>query len=195
MGSEMCIRDSNNYRPISILPVTMKIFEKVVYQQVVNFLDLCNILSSSQSGLRNAHSTDTAVICVSDFILGELSKGNYVGAVLVDLKKAFDTVDQQILLKKLFCHGFRDISFDWFNSYLSDREQCTILDATLSTFLPEDPFGVPQGSVLGPLLFLLYINDINHSINPQKTYHHLYADDTIIIQSSKTPAQLKIGMN
>ena len=90
---------------------------------------------------------------------------------------------------------FRDISFNWFNSYLSDREQCTILDATSSTFLPEDPFGVPQGSVLGPLLFLLYINDINQSINPQKTFHHLYADDTIIIQSSKTPAQLKIGMN
>ena len=66
---------------------------------------------------------------------------------------------------------------------------------TSSTFLPEDPFGVPQGSVLGPLLFLLYINDINQSINPQKTFHHLYADDTIIIQSSKTPAQLKIGMN
>ena len=108
--------DPNNYRPISILPVTKKIFEKVVHQQVVDFLDLSNILSSSQSGFRNAHSTDTAVICVSDYILDELSKGKYVGAVLVDLKKAFHTVDHEVLLKK-FCHGFRDISFHWFNSY------------------------------------------------------------------------------
>ena len=98
----------------------MKIFEKV-HRQVVDFLDLSNILSSFQSGFRNAHSTDTAVICVSDYILDELAKGCYVGAVLIDLKKAFDTVDPQILLKKVFCNGFRDTSFDWFQSYLTDR--------------------------------------------------------------------------
>ena len=90
----------NNYRPISILPITMKVFEKLVHEQVSSFLDNNKILSPSQSGFRYGHSTDTAVICVSDFILDELAKGNYVGAVLVDLKKAFDTVDHQILLKK-----------------------------------------------------------------------------------------------
>ena len=95
--------DVNNYRPISILPIAMKVFEKVVHYQVYDFLDSSKILSSSQSGFRHGHSTDTAVICVSDFILKELGKGKYVGAVLVDLKKAFDTVDHQILLKKLFC--------------------------------------------------------------------------------------------
>ena len=103
--------DVNNYRPISILPITMKIFEKVVHRQVSDFLTSSKILSQSQSGFRNSHSTDTAVICVSDFILEELGKGKYVGAVLVDLKKAFDTVDHKILLKKLFCYGFRDTSF------------------------------------------------------------------------------------
>ena len=79
------------------------------------------MLSTSQSGFRHGHSTDTAVICVSDFILKELGVGKYVGAVLVDLKKAFDTVDHKILLKKLFCYGFRDVSLDWFESYLSDK--------------------------------------------------------------------------
>ena len=93
--------DVNNYRPISVLPITMKIFEKIVHYQVSDFLDQCDILSKSQSGFRNSHSTGTAVFCVSDYILEELSKRNYVGAVLVDLKKAFDTVDHEILLKKL----------------------------------------------------------------------------------------------
>ena len=85
----------------------MKVFEKVVHEQVSLFLDENKILHPSQSGFRYGHSTDTAVICVSDFIFEELAKGRYVGAVLVDLKKAFDTVDHQILLKKIFCHGVR----------------------------------------------------------------------------------------
>ena len=184
----------NNYRPISILPITMKLFEKIVHEQVSNFLDINNILNPSQSGFRYGHSTDTAVICVSDFILDELAKGRYVGAVLVDLKKAFDTVDHKILLKKVFCYGVRDVSFDWFESYLSEREQCSVIDGSLSSLTSEEAYGVPQGSVLGPLLFLLYINDIFDCINPTKTFCHLYADDTIIVQSSKTPLSLKSGL-
>ena len=182
--------DVNNYRPISILPITMKIFEKVVHSQVSDFLDSSNILSQSQSGFRNKYSTDTAVICVSDFILEELGKGKYVGAVLVDLKKAFDTVDHKILLKKLFCCGFRDTSFAWFESYLSDRVQCTLLGDVCSDLMDESAYGVPQGSVLGPLLFLLYINDIGQSIN-STAFHHLYADDTIIVISADSPLRLK----
>ena len=185
--------DVNNYRPISILSVSMKVFEKVVHNQVYEFLKTSNILSENQSGFRNSHSTDTAVICVSDFILEELGKKKYVGAVLVDLKKAFDTVDHKILLKKLFCHGFRDCSFDWFESYLSDRVQCTVLEGTQSSFTDENPYGVPQGSVLGPLLFLVYINDIGKSIQPS-TFYHLYADDTIIIQSADTPDELTLSL-
>ena len=103
--------DPNNYSPISVLPIAMKVFEKVVHRQVTDFLDENHLLSNSQSGFRNSHSTDTVVTCVSDYILSELSEVKHVGAVLIDLKKAFDAVDHQILLKKLFCYGFRDMSF------------------------------------------------------------------------------------
>ena len=101
---------------------------------------------------------------------------------MIDLSKAFDTVDHTILLKKLFCYGFRDTSFDWCKSYLECRQQCVNVNGTLSDFLEEKPFGVPQGSVLGPLFFLLYINNIQSAI--LSSYFHLYADDTIIIQGS-----------
>ena len=183
----------NNYRPMSILPITMKIFEKIVHIQVSEFLDECDLLSKSQSGFRNIHSTDRAALCVSDYILEELSKGQNVGAVLVDLKKAFDTVDHEILLKKLFCLGFRDVSFDWFQSYLSSRFQCSVVGEKESSLPREDHFGVPQGSVLAHLIFLIYINDIFSCINPL-TFCHLYADDTIIIQSAKTSEELRTGL-
>ena len=185
--------DVNNYRPISILPITMKVFEKIVHFQVSEFLERNKIISQFQSGFRNGHSTDTAVSFVSDFILEEVAKKKYVGAVLIDLKKAFDTVDHMILLKKLFCFGIRDVPFDWFQSYLSDREQCTMVGDSKSSFLDEGKYGVPQGSVLGPLLFLLYINNIFDCIHPQ-TFCHLYADDTVIIQSAKDPQSLKEGL-
>ena len=137
-----------NYRPISILPITMKIFEKVVHSQVSDFLESCKILNPSQSGFRNAFSTDTAVAHVSDQILKEHGKGRYFGAVLINLKKAFDTVDHQILLKKLFCYGFRDTSLGWFESYFNNREQCTLVGDTSSSFVYEDPFGVSQARLL-----------------------------------------------
>ena len=111
-----------------------------------------------------------------------------LAAVLIDLSKAFDTVDHNILLKKLFCYGIRDSAFDWCESYLSDRQQQVLINDTLSDFMFEQPYGVPQGSVLGPLFFLLYINDIDKAI--KFSYYHLYADDTIIIQSSNNSSCL-----
>ena len=186
--------DLNNYRPISILSISMKIFEKIIHRQLYDFLSQHNIISRYQSGFRDSHSTETAVIHVSDYILDQLSQGKFVGAILVDLKKAFDTVDHRILLKKLFCYGVRDISFDWFESYLNDRSQCTILNGIQSDFINEEAYGVPQGSVLGPLLFLIYINNINESIH-ESSVCHLYADDTIVIQSFDSQNSLHEGLS
>lgn len=184
--------DVNNYRPISILPVVMKVFEKIVHEQMVEFLLENNLLNCKQSGFRKLHSTSTAAIDVSDYILNEMGKGKYVGAVLIDFKKAFDTVDHKILLKKLYCYGFRDGSFDWLESYLSNRHQVTLVNNTMSDVISEESYGVPQGSVLGPLLFLVYINDLESAIH--NSYFHLYADDTIIIQSCNSPIELKSAL-
>ena len=117
-----------------------------------------------------------------------MNKNKFVGAVLIDLKKAFVTVDHKILLKKLWCYGFQNQSFEWFESYLTSRQQLTLLNNVESDLRHEDAYGVPQGSVLGPLLFLLYINDIKSVI--QNSYCHLYADDTIILKSASDPDSL-----
>ena len=181
-----------NYRPISIISNCMKIFEKIVHNQMIDFIIENKILQPNQSGFRHSFSTSSASLEVKEHIIDCLSKNKHVCAVLVDLAKAFDTVDHNILLKKLFCYGFRDQSFDWIHSYLSERKQMVLLNDTLSDPLDEMSFGVPQGSVLGPLFFLLYINDINVALN--NAYFHLYADDTIIILSNNDLNILKQQM-
>ena len=145
-------------------------------------MDKRGILFEKQSGFRSGFSTDSCVIQLSDFMKHEISNGNYAGMVLIDLQKAFDTVDHRIMLDKLRAIGVTSI--DWFQSYLSNRIQCVEVNGVRSEFLPIT-CGVPQGSILGPQLFLLYINDLSISVDCQLS---LYADDSALFFAHSDPS-------
>jgi hypothetical protein len=171
--------DPGNYRPVSILNVLSKILERAVHGQLKEFLERRDLLYRNQSGFRGKFSTDSCLIGLSDFVKGEMGRGNMVGMVLIDLQKAFDTVDHEILLKKLNAMGVTSVS--WFRSYLSERRQCVVVNGRSSDFM-EVTCGVPQGSILGPQLFLIYVNDMQISLNCGLA---LYADDSALIFSHK----------
>ena len=117
------------------------------------------VLNHCQSGFRRNHSTATTLIDVSDYILNNMNKGLITGALFLDLKKAFDTVDYDILLQKLYNNGVTGNTLNWFKSYLSDRMQTVNINSTLSDFKNVN-IGIPQGSILGPLLFIIYVNSL-----------------------------------
>ena len=163
--------DCCNYLPISLQSNVEKILEKVMYQWVYNFLSHNNIIYNLQFGFRPKFSTSHALINFTENIRQALDNG-YIGCgIFLDLQKAFDTVDHQILLSKLDYYGIQGISNNWFKSYLSNCKQFVSLNGYDSE-LVEINRGVPQGSVLGPLL-LLYINDLNQAIKFCKVYTSL----------------------
>ena len=169
--------DPGNYRPVSILPVLSKVLERAVNGQLREFLESNGILFEFQSGFRSGFSTDTCLANLTDRIRSETSKGNVTGMVLIDLQKAFDTCDHSILLQKLSRMGVGSV--DWFRSYLSERKQCVQVGDICSSFM-EITCGVPQGSILGPTLFLCYINDMSMVL---KCHLALYADDSALVAS------------
>ena len=176
MGSTL---DPGNYRPVSILNVFSKILERAVHSLHSSYLEGRGLLFENQLGFRGGYSTDSCLIGLTDFIKGEIAKGNMVGMVLIDLQKAFDTVDHAILSEKL--KSISVSSTAWFDSYLENRRQCVDVSGTRSEFLPVT-CGVPRGSILGPLLFLIYINDMNISITCKLS---LYADDSALLFSHR----------
>ena len=184
--------DPNNYRPISLLSCFNRIFEKLVYKRMKSFIEEKNILYTSQYGFRQGHSTEHAIFDIVSRIQSNMDAGVFSCGVFIDLKKAFDTVDHRILIHKLDFYGFRGIINVWFRSYLQDRTQITVIDQRPSnkSFVT---YGVPQGSVLGPLLFLLYVNDIYSSSS--KLNFYLFADDTNILYSHKNLKSLENVMN
>ena len=173
-------QDLNNYRPISLLSNIDKIFEKLVYIRLSSFLQNHNILSNRQFGFRKKHSTNLALISLTEEIRRFLDSGKFSCGVFIDLQKAFDTVDHKILLRKLEIYGVRGVANNWFRSYLTNRIQYVSYSDTISS-KRKLSIGVPQGSVLGPLLFLIYINDLCNAISYSKT--SLFADDTSLVYS------------
>ena len=178
-----------NYRPISTLPIFGKIFEKVLYKRIYDFVSSRNIISETQFGFRANHSTSHAIHHSVDFIKQAHAKNKHVLSVFIDLSKAFDTIDHEILLHKLSNYGIRGTPHCLLRSYLSNRYQQVKVDGHLSNSLLVK-FGVPQGSVLGPLLFLLYINDLQQiTLNKHNIKFVLYADDTNIFVACSSLAE------
>ena len=184
--------DPNNYRPISIIPTVAKIFEKIVYDQLCEYLNDNNLLTHCQSGFRSLHSTLTALIEATNCWSVNIDNGLVNGVIFIDLKKAFDTIDHSVLIRKLHKYGVDRSSLKWFESYLCDRSQKCSINGHLSNIAPVS-CGVPQGSNLGPLLFLVYINDLPNCLSLASP--RMFADDTNITFAASTTADLENVIN
>jgi hypothetical protein len=179
-----------NYRPISILPIFSKLFERIIHDRLLEFIEKYDILNNSQFGFRKKHSTTTALIVLVDKILNGFNNGEVTLGIYLDFSKAFDTINHSILLKKLSKYGIRGIALNLLDSYLSNRRQFVSFNGCQSNSLSIS-CGVPQGSILGPLLFILYINDITKVSNI--LYPILYADDSnFFVQGSNLANMVSI---
>ena len=190
-GDKTCI---DNYRPISVLPVLSKLFERHVCNHLQNYLTEHSLLAPNQSGFRKHHSTETLLIYLTDAWLKEMNKGNLNGLLLIDFRKAFDMVDYDVLLRKLSIYGLTNSTVKWFRSYLTNRKQIVSINSHLSN-KGVIPFGVPQGSILGPLLFIMYINDLPFIFKEQPISVAMYADDATLFTSATSVSDLNNLLN
>lgn len=169
--------DVGNYRPISTLSVFNKIFEKLLVNRILVFFNRHDVLYKFQYGFRQGCNTLIAITELVDNIINEIESKNIVGALFLDLKKAFDTLDHKILLQKLDLYGIRGVANNIIQSYLENRKQFVFVNGVSSSHKTID-IGVPQGSNIGPLLFLAYINDLGNI--PLHGVPRLFADDTAL---------------
>ena len=184
--------DLSNYRPISIISGIAKVFGRLVYDQFYTYLTSNRLINSYQSGFRPTYSTLTSLLELTNNWCVNIDRGLLNGVVFIDLKKAFDTIDHDVLLSKLRAYGVDDLTLPWFRSYLTDRRQRCFVNGQFSnsSFITK---GVPQDSVIGPLLFLVYINDLPNCLN--EGIPRMFADDTNISFSSNTLSDLKHLIN
>ena len=185
-------QDVNNYRPISLLSIFDKIIEKLMHKRLYNFLLEHNILYQNQFGFRKNNSIVFALAQITEMIKVSIDNRKFGCGIFVDLRKAFDTVNHEILLNKLEHYGVRESILKWFQSYLFDRKQFVSFNGESSGILV-NKCGVPQGSILGPLLFLLYINDLPNISKVLNFY--LFADDTNIYYESNSLNELEKTVN
>ena len=168
----------SNYRPISLLSNIDKILERIMYNRLYKFLETNNLIYSLQFGFSQKHSASHALIHLTDKTREQLDKGNFASSIFVDFQKAFDTVEHQILIQKLNYYGIGGISNNFFSSYLQKRTQFLSING-FDSDINAICCGVPQGSILGPVFFLIYMNDLFFSMK-YCTVHH-FADDTNLL--------------
>lgn len=181
-------KEINNYRLISVLSALNNIFEKLLVQRLLNYLEMNNFFYSKQYGFRKGSSTQTAVLELVEELSDTIDRRKKIaGCLFLDLSKAFDTIDHGFLLRKLDAYGVRGLPNELFRSYLNGRKQTVLINGHRSDDRKIE-IGVPQGSNLGPLLFLIYINDLS-----QLKLHgipRLFADDTVLSYASNNPQEI-----
>ena len=180
--------DLSNYRPISILPTISKIFEKHVNKHLMGYLNKYNLIHECQSGFRQKHSCQTALVKLIDQWMACIDNGDIVGTLFIDFRKAFDMVDHTLLIQKLSLYKLTSTTLDWFTSYLNCRLQTIVNGQSRSSF-SQLQSGVPQGSILGPTLLLLFINDLPLFMNHCST--DIFAEDTTFHINGKTNKEIE----
>ena len=184
--------DIDNYRPISIISAIAKVFGRLVHDQFYTYLSSNQLINPHQSGFRSTFSTLTSLLESTNDWCVNIDRGLLNGVVFIDLKKAFHTIDYDILLSKLSAYGVDELALTWFRSYLTNRRQKCFVNGQFSR-ISTITRGVPQGSIIGPFLFLVYINDLPNCLN--EGFPRMFADDTSISYSSYNPTDLENLMN